>query len=101
MNATCPLERSAVVNLYFMEHRAKLIDIAAFLDRLDRAHDDSRGKPDFRVDAFRKAITILHDNKPDRASRILDLFSDHSSAPIPSAKGMKGAFGACPPGSTG
>ena len=35
--STCPLTGPQVVDLYFMEHRAKLLDLAAFLDRLDRA----------------------------------------------------------------
>jgi hypothetical protein len=31
---SCPLTSKQVVDLYFMEHRANLLDIAAFLDRL-------------------------------------------------------------------
>ena len=38
-----PLTASAVVDTYFMEHRAKLLDIAAFLDRVDRATPDGGG----------------------------------------------------------
>ena len=33
---SCPMSRSAVIDAYFLEHRAKLIDLAAFLDRVDR-----------------------------------------------------------------
>ena len=93
---TCPTPRSQIVDLYFMEHRAKLIDIGAFLDRLDRAADDGPD-PDFRVAAFRRALETLTDGKPHRAKRLLELFSDHTTEPIASAAGMKGAFGA-PPG---
>ncbi len=95
-HSNCPASRSAIVDLYFMEHRAKLIDIAAFLDRLDRADDAGNAEPDFRIEAFRQAITILTDGRSQRAKCILDLFSDHSTDPIPSAAGMKGAFGANP-----
>jgi len=91
---TCPAARSKIVDLYFMEHRAKLIDIAAFLDRYDRAEADSQGE-DFRIKAIREAIKILGDNKSDRAKRILELLSDHSSDPITTA-GIQGAFGANP-----
>ena len=98
-HTNCPASRSAIVDLYFLEHRAKLIDIAAFLDRLDRADDASSAEPDFRVEAFRQAIAVLSDKRSQRAKRILDLLSDHSTDPIPSAAGMKGAFGANP-GST-
>ena len=31
------MTRQQVLDLYFMENRAKLIDLAAFLDRVDRA----------------------------------------------------------------
>ena len=79
--STCPAPRSRVIELYFMEHRAKLIDIAAFLDRLDRAEDDLGGE-DFRVEAFRRAAAILNDGKPQRSKRVLELFSDHSAEPI-------------------
>lgn len=91
---TCPAPRSRIIDLYFMEHRAKLIDIAAFLDRLDRASNG--GDEDFRVTAFRSALAVLTDGAPHRARRILELLSDHSTQPIDSAEGMKGAYGACP-----
>ncbi len=98
-HSNCPASRSAIVDLYFMEHRAKLIDIAAFLDRLDRANDASATEDDFRIQAFRQALEILSESQSQRAKRILDFLSDHSTDPIPSAAGMKGAFGANP-GST-
>ncbi len=91
----CPSSRSQVVDLYFLEHRAKLIDIAAFLDRFDRAPAEGN-ETDFRVEAFRRALTILSDGGPERARRVLEILSDHSTDPIPSAADMKGAFGACP-----
>jgi hypothetical protein len=92
------MTRTQVVERYFMEHRAKLIDIAAFLDRVDRAAPDGDGGDDFRVAAFRAALAILLEAEPERAKRVLDLFSDHTGEPIESAAGMKGAFGANPRG---
>ena len=91
-NVATPLSRSQAIELYFMEHRAKLIDIAAFLDRLDRSKNDVNGE-DFRIEAFRKAIDIVRDGKPNRARRILESFSDPSDKPIERAP-MKGALGA-------
>ena len=75
-----------------------MIDIAAFLDRVDRATPDDtrRTEDDFRLAAFRRAITILQDDRPDRARRVLEFFSDPTSDPIPSAADSKGAFGAYP-----
>jgi hypothetical protein len=36
------MKREQVIDLYFMEARAKLIDLAAFLDRVDRAPRNGR-----------------------------------------------------------
>jgi hypothetical protein len=81
------------MDAYFMEHRARLIDIAAFLDRLDRAADAGPSGDDFRAEAFRQAISMLTDGRPQRARRILDHFSDLTTTPIDRAP-MKGALGA-------
>ncbi|MEY2726186.1 MAG: hypothetical protein RLZZ458_2053 [Planctomycetota bacterium] len=92
VSATCPLSRAQIIQQYFLEHRAKLLDIAAFLDRLDRA--TPAGEPDFRESALRQALTVLTDHQPHRAARILHLLSDHSTEIPQSAHGMKGALGA-------
>jgi hypothetical protein len=91
---TCPLTGPQVVDLYFMEHRAKLLDIAAFLDRLDRAAPPAAGD-ELRVRALRRAIPLLIDGQGDRTRRILDLLSDHTVEPIPVAH-AQGAIGADP-----
>ena len=83
-----------------MEHRAKLIDIAAFLDRVDRAASNSE-LIDFRIIAFKKAIDILSDGESQRAKRILDSFSDPTDTPIDSAANMKGAYGVYPDSGAG
>lgn len=93
-SSSCPATRSKVIELYFMEHRAKLLDIAAFLDRIDRAEDDT-DKDDFRIIAMRQAIQHLLDDKPGRAKRIQELCSDFTDKPIEKAP-MQGAFGAPP-----
>lgn len=90
--SSCPLSRQAVINTYFLEHRAKLLDIAAFLDRLDRASPSH--VVDFRETALRHALKILTDETPDRVRRILELFSDQSQNLPQSAAGAKGASGA-------
>lgn len=93
---TCPQSREQVIAMYFLEHRAKLLDVAAYLDRLDRSRPDSSG-PDFRETAMADAIRILGDGKPHRAKRILDLLSDSSATVAQSAHGTKGAAGAVRP----
>lgn len=83
------LTRAQVADLYFMEHRAKALDLAAFLDRYDRAGGDT----DFRVEQLRETLHILSDGKPARVARILEHMSDPTLEPLPAA-GTKGASGA-------
>ena len=83
------MTRQQVLDLYFMDARFRLIELAAFLDRVDRAE----GQADFRLDAFRKALRELDRNKPERANEVLLAFSDPTTRPIDKAPG-KGAIGA-------
>lgn len=89
---TSPQTKQQVIDTYFIEHRAKLIDIAAYLDRIDRGTGENPA--DFRDKAFRKAVGVLTDGETQRAKRILDLLSDHTTEMPQSAEGMKGAAGA-------
>jgi hypothetical protein len=82
-----------IIDRYFLEHRAKVLDIAAFLDRVDRA---GAGNQDFRITALLQCIEELQSKKEGRTERILALLSDQSKEPIEHA-GMKGASGAVPP----
>lgn len=83
--------KPAVLDHYFIEVRAKLIEVAAFLDRVDRAE----GEDDYRIQAFRAALKQLESNQPERAKQILLTLSDPTTGPIPAAKG-KSASGAYP-----
>ena len=83
------MTRQQVLDFYFVEARSKLIDIAAFLDRAQRAE----GVDDFRLGAFQSALKELRSRRPDRARRVLTSLSDPTSAPI-AAAGEKGACGA-------
>ena len=78
-----------VLDLYFMDARFKLIELAAFLDRVDRGE----GQADFRLDAFRKALRELDGANAERAKHVLLAFSDPTTEPIAKAPG-KGAIGA-------
>lgn len=78
-----------LVDLGFMDSRSKLIDLAAFLDRVQRA--DQEG--DFRVQALKNALSLLAQDKPQRAKEVLLSFSDPSTEPIAQAT-MQGAIGA-------
>ena len=88
------LRSQDVIDRYFLEHRAKLIDLAAFLDRLDRTCDHSVAGNDHRVAALFRALNILSDGQTNRAERILEIFSDKTSELPQSANGAKSATGA-------
>ena len=83
------MTRQQILDLYFVDARHKLIDVAAFLDRVERA----KGTDDFRVKAFRQAIAKLGGKNGNRAKKVLLTFSDPTSKPIAKAPG-KGAVGA-------
>jgi hypothetical protein len=85
------MTRQQVLDRYFMDARCKLIDIAAFLDRVDR----SKGKDDFRLKAFKEALGKLEGRRKNKAEQVLLTFSDPTTGPIAKAPG-KGACGAYP-----
>ncbi len=85
------MTRQQVLDLYFMDARCKLIDLAAFIDRVDRAGGDE----DFRMKAFRDTLGELSKSNPDRARQVLLAFSDPTTEPIPAAT-TKAACGAWP-----
>ena len=82
------MTKQQILDLYFLDARHKLIELAAFLDRVERAE----GKEDFRLKSFRTALARL-DGKKNRAKSVLLAFSDPTTKPIAKAAG-KGACGA-------
>ena len=84
------MTRQQLLDLYFMDARCKLIDLAAFLDRIERAGGDE----DFRMTEFRKAMGEL-DAGGNRAERVLLALSDPTDEPIAAAT-TKAACGAYP-----
>ncbi len=81
-----------ILDLHFMDARYKLIDIAAFLDRVER----HPGAGDFRLNALKMAIPLLLSDQPGRAKAILESFSDFSTEPAATAH-TQGASGALNP----
>jgi hypothetical protein len=78
---------------YFIENRNRVLEIAAFLDRLDRA-DPSRASRDFRLQALAEALTTLAGSGPDYVRRVQMLWSDPTTEPIPALdrKSAQGAY---------
>jgi hypothetical protein len=91
MSATSPLNPRELVDEYFIENRTKLLEIAAFLDRLDRA-DASYAARDFRMKAFAEALEALG-RKGNRLDAIQMLLSDPRTEPL-DALDRKSALGA-------
>lgn len=87
------MTRQQVLDLYFLDARHKLIDLAAFVDRVER----SEGKADFRMEAFYQAAKVLAGSQPDKAATTLNVFSDPTTEPIEAAT-TKAACGAWPGG---
>ena len=85
------MTRQQILDLYFMDARAKVIDLAAFMDRVERAN----GEEDFRMKAFREALKELEKGNADRAKRVLFSLSDPTAEPIAAAT-TKAAAGAYP-----
>jgi hypothetical protein len=85
------MNRQQLLDLYFLEARSKLIDLAAFFDRLERAS----GEADFRLTALKRALEELRRDDSARTEHVLMTLSDPTAEPIPSAT-TKAACGAWP-----
>jgi hypothetical protein len=83
------MDRAQIIDLYFAEARSKLIDLAAFLDRVER----SGGEDDFRMKSLRAAISELGSAGPGKTRNILLILSDPTQEPV-AAAGPKSASGA-------
>ena len=92
-----PKTGRALVDEYFIENRTRLLEIAAFLDRLDRT-DAALVDRDFRVRAFRDALKLLEAGSPGdsqtRVERIQHLLSDPTTEPLEKldTKSARGAY---------
>lgn len=89
---TCPLPQKKLIDEYFMEQRNKLLEVAAFLDRLDRSVERN-GADDFRIAAFRKALEVLSEQEFGRAQRVQMILSDPITELL-EERDQQGAYGA-------
>lgn len=90
----CPLTTRNIIDEYFIENRTKLLDLAAFLDRLDRSFDGAKPEKDFRMRAFQHALEVLCDSRPFRLKRVQEILSDPTTVPREQLdrKSASGAF---------
>ena len=87
-----PLTPTELVDEYFIENRNRLLELAAFLDRIDRAGGQAAWD-DFRMQVFREGVAALSGTGADRLQRIQMLLSDPTTEPL-AALDRKGAVGA-------
>lgn len=88
-----PMKALDILDLYFIENRSRILDIASFLDRIDRYEGAEEAKADFRYQAFVKIIELLKAPGGGRTKAIQQALSDPTTEPLDSAVGMK-AWGA-------
>ncbi len=74
------LTASEVVAKYFLEARAMILELAALLDRYDRARAQAPDSPpdDPRMELLYQALALIaqRNTTPDRVERVLVMFSD-------------------------
>lgn len=68
-----PLPAPQVLDAEFLQIRAKILELAASLDRLDRGDGDVADDPRMRL--VMGGLSILSDDEPGRAERLQLLFS--------------------------
>jgi hypothetical protein len=91
---TCPMSSKEVIDVYFIENRWRILEIATFLDRVDRSKDPEAGKADFRYKALMRSLKILVESKEGRTEALQRNFSDLSAEPLEIGPSFKGTFGA-------
>ena len=67
--------KGEVVGRYFLEVRARLIELAAFLDRLERASGELSHNEAETIDKIRAGLSTLLDERPDKTARVHMVFS--------------------------
>ena len=68
-----PMTANAVLEREFLKARAKMLELGAILDRIERAPGDVSG--DRRRALLRQGVQILHEDQTNRAERLQMLFS--------------------------
>jgi hypothetical protein len=68
-----PLDAAELLNREFLEIRARLLQVAASLDRISRAQGTVASDP--RLEKIGRALAVLQSSDPDRAEQIQLIFS--------------------------
>ena len=68
-----PLPAGRALDMFFLDARSRLLDLAATLDRLDRGDGSAAADP--RLEKVRQALLTLLENGSGRAERVQRIFS--------------------------
>jgi hypothetical protein len=68
-------DATEVLDRDFLETRGKILELAATLDRVDRARARQGDRPDSRLGQLRQALEALVEPGPGRAETIQRIFS--------------------------
>jgi hypothetical protein len=74
-SALSPLPAAATLDTYFLEARAKLLDVAAILDRIQRGPDAPTVAKDPRLAKIFQALELVCEEGGGRAEKVQQLFS--------------------------
>ena len=70
-----PLPAAKALDQFFLDARARLLDVAAVLDRIGRGADAAKVESDPRMARIKQALEVLSDQSGGRAERIQKIFS--------------------------
>ena len=70
-----PLPAARAPDQFFLEARARLLDVAAILDRVDRGDGLPAAAADPRMARIHQAIEVLQSTEAGRAAQIQKIFS--------------------------
>ena len=84
--------KNELLDMQFIAARSHVIELAAFLDRIDR----HPGIADHRLAALQEVLPLLLADRPDRAKAVLEALSD-TTRELPTSAAIQGACGAPPP----
>lgn len=69
------MTKEQVLDRYFLEMRCKVLEVAASLDRIDRAEGPRSAGEGSRLDKLHRAVQVLLEHGPDRAEKVQRIFS--------------------------
>jgi len=70
-----PLPAAKALDAFFFEARAKILDLAAFLDRIERGENAAEVGRDPRLAKVRRALETLLKDGDRRAEQVQQIFS--------------------------